>query len=100
MKKLKNHWQIQSNSQLITIFVVFAINGSASAYINRYLLNLLEITKDSLPTVSYWIIYVVFISIIYFALLAITSRVFGQKIFFKAFAIKSLKPIGLHHFVF
>lgn len=100
MEKLKNHWKINSNIQLITILIVFAVNGSVSAYLNRFLLSTLQITKENLPTLSFWIIYIVFLSIIYFGLLAITSRVFGQKKFFKEFAIKSLKPIGLHYFVF
>lgn len=99
MRKLKNRWNINSNTQLITILIVFAINGSISAYINRFLFSSLQITKENLPTFSYWVIYFVFISIIYFTLLALTSRVFGQKKFFKAFAIRSLKPIGLHYFI-
>jgi hypothetical protein len=67
--------------------------------LNRFLLRTLQINKDNSSTIIYYIIYFLFLTLVYFLLLSITSRVFGQGEFFRNFAKKSLKPIGLHRFI-
>jgi ABC-type multidrug transport system permease subunit len=99
MNRLKKHWGIKSNSQIAIIILVFACNGTLSAFINRFVLATLEINKNNLPKFTYWIIYILFLTIIYFFLLAVTSRVFGQVAFFRNFTKKSLKPLGLQRFI-
>lgn len=51
MKKLKARWNVHSNFQLFVIFVVFALTGSASAWLSRPLCEVLGISKDLL---SHW----------------------------------------------
>lgn len=101
MKKLKEHWEINSNLQLVLIIFVFAINGSMAAYVTRNFFSLIHHSKESIHPVFYWLTYFIAISIIYFLLLAITSRIFGKITFpfFKKFAKKSLKPLGLSRFI-
>jgi hypothetical protein len=35
MKELKKRWKIESNFQLVIIFIVFAITGSTSAWLSK-----------------------------------------------------------------
>lgn len=48
MEKLKQRWGITSNLQLTIIFIVFAITGSASAYLSKPFTEWLGITKEDL----------------------------------------------------
>ncbi len=101
MEKLKKHWEIKSNLQLVLIIFVFAINGSLSAYVTRIFFVFIHHTKETVNPFLYWLVYFITISIFYFLLLAITSRIFGKNTFpfFKKFAKKSLRPLGLSRFI-
>ena len=48
MKGLKQRWGLTSNWQLAVIFVVFAITGSASAYLSKPFCTWLGIGKEEL----------------------------------------------------
>ena len=101
MEKLKKHWEIKSNLQLVLIIFVFAINGSLSAYVTRSFFVFIHHTKETVNPFLYWLVYFITISVFYFLLLAITSRIFGKNTFpfFKKFAKKSLRPLGLSRFI-
>ena len=98
MNKLKNRWKITSNIQLILILLVFAINGSLSGFITKPTLALVGITRENIHYSLYWLFYFLTISIVYFTLLIVISRIFGQASFFKNFAKRSLSPFGLKRF--
>ncbi|MBC7749845.1 MAG: diacylglyceryl transferase, partial [Methylotenera sp.] len=51
MNKLKQRWGIETNFQLTIIFIVFALTGSASAWLSKPFCIWLGITKDDL---GYW----------------------------------------------
>jgi len=101
MKKLREHWEISSNLQLALIIFVFAINGSLSAFATRNFFSLIHHSKENVHPIFYWLVYFITISVFYFLLLAITSRIFGKNTFpfFKKFAKRSLKPLGLSRFI-
>ncbi len=98
MNKLKNHWNISSNSQLFLIITVFAVNGSLSGILTRPILSFFGITKENINIILYWILYFLIISTVYFILLIIISKIFGQFTFFRKFAKKSLTPLGFKRF--
>lgn len=98
MNKLKKHWNISSNTQLLLIFLVFAINGSLSSIITKPVMSFLNIHNANTHIILYWIIYFLLISIVYFTLLIIVSSIFGQHTFFRKFAKKSLSPLGFKWF--
>ena len=98
MDKLKNRWGISSNTQLILILIVFAINGSLSGLFTNPVLNFFGIHKEHTNPLLYSILYIIIISIMYFILLILVSKVFGQSNFFKNFAKKSLSPLGFKRF--
>ena len=54
MNKLKQHWNITSNWQLVIIFIVFAITGSTAAYLSKPFTSAIGITKENLHWSFYW----------------------------------------------
>lgn len=94
MDSLKKRWGITSNYQLTIIFIVFAITGSASAWLSKPLCLWLRITKESL---GFWFLPVRLLLIfpLYQLLLVSIGFLFGQHSFFWAFEKKMLQRIGL-----
>ena len=94
MEKLKQRWGITSNLQLAIVFIVFAITGSASAYLSKPVCLWLGITKTDL---GFWFtpIRLLLIFPVYQILLVLIGFLFGQFKFFWAFETKMLKKLGL-----
>ncbi|MFV8340823.1 DUF6787 family protein [Flavobacterium sp. XS2P39] len=94
MKKLKQRWGIETNLQLTIIFIVFAITGSASAWLSKPFCFWLGITKSDL---GYWFtpVRLLLIFPIYQVLLVVIGFLFGQFKFFWAFEKKMLQRMGL-----
>ncbi|MGB7843473.1 MAG: DUF6787 family protein [Salinimicrobium sp.] len=101
MKKLKQHWGIDSNFQVLIILMVFAITGSSSVFLARPLLELLGFARwDFAPEffwggLSYYSIRVLTIFPTYQLLLVAFGWLFGQFRFFWAFEKKMLNRLGL-----
>lgn len=96
MDKLKNRWGIKSNFQLLVVFVVFAINGTASARIGSYLMGLIGWTKATMHPVFYYIVMTILILPLYPLLLMLTGWIFGQSAFFFPFAKRILNRISFN----
>tara|TARA_B100000963_G_scaffold357697_1_gene380520 strand:- start:3491 stop:3799 length:309 start_codon:yes stop_codon:yes gene_type:complete len=97
--KFKLKYSIESNSQLVIIFVVFGITGSTSAYISEPLMEFININKSELNIFVYWIIRVLVITFVYQIILLLVAYVFGQFKFFWNFEKKMLKKIGFKKFI-
>jgi hypothetical protein len=95
MEKLKRHWNIESNFQFAIIFIVFAINGSLSARISKYFMQLLGLNDANLSWYFYYPLLFILVLPLYPFLLIGTGYLFGQHKFFFPFAKKLLKSIGL-----
>ena len=54
MKRLKEKWGIQSNTQLTIIFIVFAITGSCAAKLAEPLTEFLGFPPQTTPGWLYW----------------------------------------------
>ncbi len=93
MSNLKKRWGIQSNFQLTLIFIVFAITGSASAWLSKPFCLWLGIIKEDF---GFWHTpaRLLLIFPIYQVLLVLIGFLFGQFKFFWAFEKKMLKKIG------
>ena len=94
MEKLKQRWGIESNFQLTIIFIVFAITGSASAWLSKPFCIWLGITKADL---GFWFtpVRLLLIFPIYQVLLVAIGFLFGQFKFFWWFEKKMLRGMGL-----
>lgn len=95
MKKLKERWGISSNFQLGIIFLVFAINGSLSAKISSFFMNLLGLNKENLHWTLYYIILLALVFPLYPFMLMAFGYLFGQSAFFFKFGKRMLKSMGL-----
>ncbi|MGL2993933.1 DUF6787 family protein [Flavobacterium sp. TSSA_36] len=94
MKKLKERWGIESNFQLTIIFIVFAITGSASAWLSKPFCLWLCISKEDF---GFWFtpLRLLLIFPIYQVLLVCIGFLFGQFRFFWTFEKKMLRSMGL-----
>lgn len=97
MRKLKERWGLQSNTQVFIIFLVFAITGSSAAKLAVPLTNLVGITKAH-DWFIYWPIRILIIFPIYQVLLVAFGWLFGQFSFFWAFEKKMLSRLGFARF--
>jgi hypothetical protein len=94
MRKLKERWGVTSNLQFTIIFIVFAITGSASAWLSRYFCEWIGLTKDDL---GFWFtpVRLILIFPIYQVLLVLIGAIFGQFKFFWAFEKRMLRAMKL-----
>jgi len=101
--RLKNKWEIQSNSQLILIFIVFGITGSLSVRLAKPVLEFLNINDNFfeelfLGNLLYWTLRVVIVFPLYQILLLVIGTLFLQFKFFWNFEKKILRRIGFKRF--
>ena len=99
MRKLKERWGISSNWDVMVIFLVFAITGSAASYLGKPILNYLQITPEALSAFGYWAIRIVLLFVMYQFMLVFFGWLFGQHAFFWNFEKKMLRRIGLKRLV-
>jgi hypothetical protein len=100
MNKLKSRWGIESNLQLVLIFIVFGITGSSSTYLAEPVLRYLGIDPAGFHgswwgSWLYWTLRILFIFPIYQLLLLLFGWLFGQFRFFWNFEKKLLQRMGL-----
>ena len=95
MEKLKKRWGIDSNLQIIVIFIVFAITGSAAAKLAGPLTEFIGLSRESSSAWLYWPIRVLLVFPIYQVLLVFFGWLFGQFEFFWNFEKKMLNRLGL-----
>ncbi|WP_139000468.1 DUF6787 family protein [Hyunsoonleella aestuarii] len=99
MNKLKERWGIDNNWQIVVILVVFAVTGSTASYIGKPILNFINISSETLGSISYWVIRILLLFIVYQFLLVFFGWIFGQYKFFWNFEKKMLRRIGFKRFL-
>ena len=95
MQKLKDRWGIESNIQVILIFIAFAINGSFAAWVAKPLTVFFGISVDLISPFLYWPLRILLIFIVYQSTLPLVGFIFGQFKFFWNFEKKFLSRVGL-----
>jgi len=99
MKKFKERWGIDSNWQVVVIFIVFAVTGTTASYIGKPILAFLNITPETFSGFIYWVFRLVILFVMYQFLLVFYGWIFGQFKFFWNFEKKMLRRIGLKRFI-
>ena len=93
LNKLKERWGITSNFQLLIIFIVFGITGSASAYISGPLTDYI-IGESDIHWLIKLLIRILVLTPIYQVLLLLFGYVFFQYRFFYNFVKKFMSFLG------
>lgn len=89
MKKLKAKWQVESDFQLILIFISFSLAGSFTIFVRKPIFALLGYDEGT-PFLLKAITYIFTVTPSYFILLMIFGTLLGQFKFFLAFEKKVL----------
>jgi len=95
LDKLKHRWGINSNVQVLKIFIVFGITGSTAAWISDPICDFFGISTENLNTVFYWVVRIVLITIVYKFILIFVAFLFGEFNFFWNFIKKFLSRLGI-----
>ncbi len=103
LEKLKKRWAIESNFQLLIIFIVFGITGTLSVFITTPILDFFDFKKESFQNYvsGYFFYYTIkFIAIfpLYNLLLIAIATLFLQFKFFWNFQKGMFRKMGLGFF--
>lgn len=93
-KRLKEKWKVESNLQLILIFIVFSISGSGALMVRKLVFHLIHYTPDW-PIWMSATVYVLTIVPAYQMMLILFGTLFGQFEFFWKFEKKLLRRFGI-----
>ena len=101
--RLKLKWGIESNKQLVVIFIVFGLTGSLSVRLAKPVLEFLHINLENFQTLFwgdlwYWILRVLIVFPVYQLLLILLGTLFFQFKFFWNFEKKILSRMGFKRF--
>jgi hypothetical protein len=94
LSKLKNRWGVNSNLQILKIFIVFGITGSTAAWLSEPICNFFGINTEKLNILIYWIARIILITIVYQFILIFVAFIFGEFKFFWRFVKKFLNLFG------
>tara|TARA_X000000368_G_C22796932_1_gene608474 strand:+ start:305 stop:601 length:297 start_codon:yes stop_codon:yes gene_type:complete len=95
LSKLKTRWGINSNLQILKIFIVFGITGSTAAWISEPICNFFGINTDNLNILIYWLARIILITVVYQFILIFVALLFGEFKFFWRFVKKFINLSGL-----
>ena len=95
LSKLKTRWGINSNLQILKIFIVFGITGSTAAWISEPICNFFGINTDNLNILIYWLARIILITVVYQFILIFVALLFGEFKFFWRFVKKFINLFGL-----
>ena len=87
-------FKVESFSRLAVIFIVFAITGSLSVYLGKYVL-LFFFSENLEKNFFYWSIRILIIFPLYQILLIIVGTIFGEFKYFWEMEKKILRRFGL-----
>ena len=82
----KEKWGVKTDKRMTWIFIVFAITGSSTVYVRKFLFSILGIDIQN-PTVAF-IVKFVAIYFVYQVMLYVVGTLMGEHKFVKWFLIK------------
>jgi type III secretory pathway component EscU len=89
--KWKQKWNIQSDKRMIWIFIIFAITGSSTLVVRKYLYSTLGIEIEN--SIISFLVRLIFIYVIYQFLFFAIASIMGEHQFAKWFLRKMNKRI-------
>jgi hypothetical protein len=98
LNNLKAKWNIQSNFQLVIIFIVFGITGTLSVEVGDPILDFIGLKKEVINPWIFIPLKILLIFPVYQILILIIVTIFGQFKFFWEFEKKMLSKMGFSRF--
>jgi hypothetical protein len=94
IQKLKHKWNIESDLQLLWIFVIFAITGSSIVFVRKPITEYL-FSKSTYGELLWYelIITILIVYLVYQLFLFVIGSILGQHKFVKWFVVKMNKRI-------
>lgn len=98
MEKLKQRWGVQSNWDIVLIFIAFSINGSFASFIARPLTEAIGLNYETTSGWIFWPVRIFLVFLVYQTTLPLVGWCLGQFRFFWAMEKKMLKRMGFKRF--
>jgi len=95
MDRLRRIFKVDSNAQLVVVFIVFSITGSLSIVVSRPLMDLLGISSEALGPWLFWPLRIVVVMLAYQVLLVLVGACCGQWAYFWRMEKKMLRRFGI-----
>jgi len=95
MEKLKQRWGLETTWDVIAVFIVFAINGSFSAWVAKPVTAFFGLSPETMSPWVYYPLRILIVFPIYQLTLPIVGWCFGKFKFFWEFEKKFLSRVGL-----
>ncbi|MCF6807834.1 hypothetical protein L3V79_05445 [Thiotrichales bacterium 19S9-12] len=91
----RSRWGVESNWQVLLIFIVFSITGSLAVALAHPVVHFFGLNQETTNPWIFWPIRIAIIFPIYQVLLFMIGTLVGQKKFFWHYGRKMLKRMGL-----
>ena len=88
-QKLRQRWRVGAG-RLVLILCTFAIGGSLCGYAARKLMELLDAAEGFV----WWLLYLLFVTLLWPVAVMVVSVVFGQFAFFKSYLMRMARRMG------
>ncbi len=95
MNGLKRIFHVNSTLQLVVVFLVFSLTGSAAVLVAHPLMDVAGITRDVLPPLAFWPLRIAIVFIAYQVMLVAIGALFGQGPYFWAMEKRILRRLGI-----
>lgn len=95
MDRIRRIFKVDSNTQLVVVFIVFSITGTLSIFVSRPLMVLIGVSSEHLHPLIYWPLRIVMVTICYQVLMMVVGTCFGQFAYFWRLEKKMLRRFGI-----
>ena len=95
MALLRRILKVETNLQLVVVFIVFSITGMGAVLIARPLMGWVGIDYEQMHWYVFWPLRILFMTIAYQIMLVIFGTIFGQREYFWWVEKRMLKRFGI-----
>lgn len=93
--RVRRIFKVESNTQLVLVFIVFSITGTLSIFVSRPLMAWIGVSSDALGPWIYWPLRIVMVTLCYQALMMVVATCFGQVTYFWRIEKRMLRRFGI-----
>ena len=92
---LKRILKVDTNLQVVVVFIVFTVTGLGAVYVARPCMELVGIQRADMHGLVFWPIRIVFMTIAYQIMLVIFGTLAGQRAYFWQVEKRMLRRFGI-----
>ena len=95
MELLRRILNVETNIQLVVVFLVFSITGMGAVFIARPMMGWVGIDYEQMNWYVFWPLRILFMTICYQIMLVIFGTIAGQRVYFWRIEKRMLRRFGI-----